>query len=86
MHQYNPYNARSDLLVISLINFIKDLAKQSTVNDRVIKYEFITLDKALKSFLLMIEYEDNGIKYLDGIFPELNFDESINLLNELKDN
>lgn len=62
---YNSYNARSDLLVVSRFNHIKAKAKAKSA-DKNIKVEYLTLDKDLNKFLSMIVI-NNATMYSDGV-------------------
>lgn len=76
-NNYNPYNARSDLLVVSRFNHIKAKAKTT---DKNIKVEYLTLDKDLNKFLSMITINnvtiysggvEFSVAYNKKLFPDL---------------
>ncbi len=88
---YNPYNARSDLLVISRFNHIKAKAKSA---DKNIKVEYLTLDKDLDKFLSMITI-NNATMYFDVVefsvaynkklFPDLTNKEYLQLKKDIEE-
>ncbi|MEA1988960.1 MAG: hypothetical protein U9N57_07120 [Pseudomonadota bacterium] len=84
---YEPYNARSDLLIISRLFRIKHSAKKVNPNIRV---KFLSLDKALQEFISMVDVtstvlQEDGIElevhYNKKLFPDLTEKEYLKLAN-----
>ena len=90
---YNPYNARSDLLVISWLNSIEAAGIRTNLSQHVIKNEFVTMDIPLQKFLSEITVTniksiyggvESRISYSKNLFPDLDQAEYLKLQDDLK--
>lgn len=90
-NNYNPYNARSDLLVISRFNHIKAKAKSA---DKNIKVKYLTLDRDLGKFLSMITINNAtmhsggvefSVAYNKKLFPDLTSKEYSQLKKDMEE-
>ncbi len=86
-NNYNPYNARNDLLVISWFYHLKENAKKIHPN---INIKYLTLDKHLNNFLSLVTvtkttlFSDEieiDLSYKKDLFPELSHEQYL-ALNE----
>ena len=90
---YKSHNARSDLMVISLLNSIKEAGVRTNLIGNIIKIEFLTMDIPLQEFLSGITIINtkstyDGIKstisYSKNMFPEMSDNEYYNLNEDIK--